>query len=151
MSESCRIINICPLYDLSHVSLLFCYYLCSMFKPVTASILLLAFIAQTFSAPFIKLDYFINTAAYAKNCVNKAKPKMHCNGQCQMMKKIQQQERQDQENSQQKAESKSQVIYSGSSFATLEFNFYKIDIFYNVPVYPIITGMPHSVFHPPTA
>ena len=122
-----------------------------MFKPFTASILLLAFIAQTFSAPFIRLDYFINTAAYAKNCVNKAKPKMHCNGQCQMMKKIQEQERKDQENSQQNVESKTPVLYAASCFATLEFNFHEINVFYNVEVSTAITGIPHSVFHPPTA
>ena len=47
-----------------------------MFKPVTASILLIAFVAQTFTGPFIMLDYFVNTAAYAENCVNKAKPNL---------------------------------------------------------------------------
>ena len=25
---------------------------------------------------------------YAKNCINKARPKLHCNGKCQMMKKM---------------------------------------------------------------
>jgi len=60
----------------------------AMFKKITATILLLAFVSQTFAGPFIMLDYFVNTAAYAKNCINKARPKMHCNGKCQAMKKI---------------------------------------------------------------
>lgn len=90
-----------------------------MFKPVTASILLLAFIAQTFSGPFIRLDYFINTAAYAKNCVNKAKPKMHCNGQCQAMKKIQEEEKKEQQNSEKKSEIKIQVLSSKSFYPTV--------------------------------
>ena len=33
------------------------------------------------------INYYTNTAAFAKNCVNKAKPKLHYNGKCQMMKK----------------------------------------------------------------
>lgn len=120
-----------------------------MFKPVTASILLLAFVAQTFSGPFIRLDYFVNTAAYAKNCVNKEKPKMHCNGQCQMMKKLQEQEKKEQQNSQQKAENKASVLYSTSSFANLDFNFHEIAVFYGFIPVAAVTGLPHSVFHPP--
>ncbi len=41
----------------------------------TGVILLLAFVAQTFSKTFIVAGYYANTAAYAKNCENKAKPK----------------------------------------------------------------------------
>jgi len=59
----------------------------AMFKQLTAILLLLAFSAQTFSSPFILLDYYVNTAAYARKCVNKAKPKLQCNGKCQVMKK----------------------------------------------------------------
>ncbi|KEQ28253.1 hypothetical protein N180_01060 [Pedobacter antarcticus 4BY] len=33
-------------------------------------------------------DYYINTAKYANNCENKSRPKMHCQGKCQMMKKL---------------------------------------------------------------
>ncbi|MGB4843427.1 MAG: hypothetical protein WBP16_03115 [Ferruginibacter sp.] len=90
-----------------------------MFKPVTASILLIAFIAQTFTGPFIWLDYMANTAAYAQNCINKAKPKMHCNGQCQAMKKIQEEEKKDQQNSERKSESKTQVLSSKSFYAII--------------------------------
>ena len=46
----------------------------------TGFILLLAFVAQTFSKTFIVAGYYANTAAYAKNCENKAKTKMNCNG-----------------------------------------------------------------------
>ena len=35
-------------------------------------------------------DYMINLEKYKKNCVNKNKPKLHCNGKCQMMKKMRQ-------------------------------------------------------------
>jgi hypothetical protein len=90
-----------------------------MFKKITASILLLAFVSQTFAGPFIMLDYFMNTAAYAKNCINKARPKMHCNGKCQAMKKIQEEERKEQQNAEEKAASKVQVLSSRSFFSLL--------------------------------
>lgn len=37
-------------------------------------------------------DYMVNLEAYKKACVNKAKPMMHCNGKCQMLKKMKKQE-----------------------------------------------------------
>ena len=61
-------------------------------------------------------DYYTNTSKYAKNCVNKAKPKMHCNGKCQMMKKLQQEEKKDQENPERKSENKSEVVLSSKLF-----------------------------------
>ena len=37
-------------------------------------------------------DYLVNLESYKKACVNKAKPMMHCNGKCQMLKKMKKQE-----------------------------------------------------------
>jgi len=42
------------------------------------------FFAQTFSNAVIVAGYYVNTGAYAKNCENKDKPWMHCNGKYQM-------------------------------------------------------------------
>lgn len=123
----------------------------SMFKKITATILLLAFVSQTFAGPFVMLDYFMNTAAYAKNCINKTRPKMHCNGKCQAMKKIQEEEKKEQQNAERKAEAKVQVLSSRSFFASIQ------------PVTTIIlkatafeleyplTDMSYAFFHPPQA
>lgn len=121
----------------------------NMFKPFTASLLLLAFVAQTFTAPFIMLDYFVNTAAYAKNCVNKAKPKMNCNGQCQAMKKIQEQEKKDLQNTNNKVERMMQALSAKSFFALLVIPARSSDklLFYEVSGFPIDRNI--SVFHPP--
>ena len=64
-------------------------------------------------------DYLLNTNAYAKNCVNKARPAMHCNGKCQMMKKIREEERKNQQDAERKAENLKQVLSSQSSFAKI--------------------------------
>jgi len=39
--------------------------------------------------------YYINTPAYAINCINKNKPQMHCNGKCYLSKKITEQQKKD--------------------------------------------------------
>jgi hypothetical protein len=34
------------------------------------------------------INYYIKLEEYKRNCVNKAKPEMHCNGQCILMQKL---------------------------------------------------------------
>jgi len=77
--------------------------------------LLIAFAAQTFSGAFIKLGYIINPDAFAKYCVNKARPKLHCNGKCQLAKKIKEEEKKEQESLELKT-IKSQSISSKSFY-----------------------------------
>jgi hypothetical protein len=71
---------------------------------------------QTFRGGVVVLDYYTNSAAFAKNCVNKAKPKMHCNGKCQMMKKMQEEEKENQQLPERKFENKMEVLSSKSFF-----------------------------------
>jgi hypothetical protein len=62
-------------------------------KLVLASILMLLVFVQSFSNWFIYLEYQSNKTFIAdKLCINKTKPKLHCNGKCQMMKKIAEEE-----------------------------------------------------------
>lgn len=81
-----------------------------------ATVLLLAFVAQTFSAPFIRLDYYFNQADYARNCINKSRPEMNCNGKCQVMKKILAEEKNEQDAQQRKMNSKVEVLSSKCFF-----------------------------------
>ena len=87
-----------------------------IYRQLTAFIILAAFFAQTFSKTFVIADYYTNTAKYAVNCENKSRPKMHCNGKCQMMKKLHQEEKKDQENQERKLENKNEIILSAKSF-----------------------------------
>lgn len=127
-----------------------CHIFAPMFKKITASLLLLAFVSQTFAGPFVMLDYFLNTSAYAKNCINKARPKMHCNGKCQAMKKIQEEEKKEQQNEERKAEAKIQQVLSSKSF------FCQVEPVYTITTkavafekqYPL-TDISYSFFHPP--
>ncbi len=40
------------------------------------------------SRGIILLSYFTNTEAYQERCQNKARPQLHCEGKCQVAKKI---------------------------------------------------------------
>jgi hypothetical protein len=58
-------------------------------KGIATVILLLLLSVQTFSKWMWVLDYNLNQAYIANNlCINKAKPKLHCNGHCQLRKKM---------------------------------------------------------------
>jgi hypothetical protein len=85
-------------------------------KQVIASFFLLAFTMQTFNTSFVVYNYYANTSAYAKNCINKSKPKLHCNGKCQMMKKLQQEEKKEQQNQDSKTTYKILLTLSSKSF-----------------------------------
>jgi hypothetical protein len=121
-----------------------------MLRYITAIFLLGAFDAQTFDKAVMMLDYYANRAVFAKNCENKAIPNLHCNGKCQMMKKIKEEQKRDQQNPERKAEHKDQVSSSKSFFATLQINgpdcLKCLDSIY-FPALPIDRSF--SIFHPP--
>lgn len=75
-----------------------------MFRPLTTIALLFLFAAQTFQREGFILGYFLNTEPYAKNCVNKARPQLRCNGKCQLAQKIREKEQQEQNRPDRKGE-----------------------------------------------
>lgn len=79
---------------------------------------------------------------------------MHCNGKCQMMKKLEQEEKKDQENPERKSENKNEIILSTKSFfATVSAQF--ILLRKSKKILPSSEGksIDHSfdIFHPPQA
>ena len=121
-----------------------------MYKQITAGLLLVVISLQILNRVVIYIDYYTNTAAYFKNCENKAKMSMHCNGKCQMMKKIQQQEKKDQQNPERR-NGMDELIADKSSYITFNINTSLSGQLY----YPCndnrIAAMPRSYFHPPGA
>ena len=59
-------------------------------KFIACIALLLSLLIQTFSYTFIVVDYYTARAAYLEKCENKARPLLHCDGKCQLAKKIKQ-------------------------------------------------------------
>jgi hypothetical protein len=122
-----------------------------MIKRIFAITLLLAFAMQMFSKAFIVFDYFANTQSFAKNCVNKAKPKMHCNGKCQMMKKLQQEEKKESQVPERKGENKMEELSTKSFFAIVP-SIFSVQISSNYPTIPEMSPikMPRENFRPPS-
>jgi hypothetical protein len=121
-----------------------------MLKQFAAILVLFAFSAQVFNRTAIVLDYYANTASFAKNCENKALPKLHCNGKCQMMKKLRQEEKKDQQNPGRKIDNKNEVASCRSFFAYGLFRkpviIHSHTVYFNTS-FPI--GTAPEIFHPP--
>jgi hypothetical protein len=76
---------------------------------------------------------------------------LNCNGKCQLLKKIKQEEKKDKQNPERKADNKEQVLSFHSFFATLHFNFTEINTRYPASTGIKAVDMPQSIFHPPGA
>ena len=68
-------------------------------------------------------DYFLDTSAYAAKCMNKEKPQMHCNGHCQLQKKLGETDNKDKQNNEHKNETNIEVISSKTFFASIHIPF----------------------------
>lgn len=142
-------------------------YLCRMFcrpahnkrllglrllRPVLAFLLFFSMTTQMFRGDFIILDYYTHQQTFAAACINKDKPQMHCNGKCQMYKKIQQSHRQEQSHPE-LAGSVKIVLYC--MVDTLHFSWPSITKVLQEKFPQIEAALVHreplAVFHPPTA
>jgi hypothetical protein len=74
-----------------------------------------SFMVQAFYSPFILLGYYLNTASYKKQCINKTISMLHCNGQCQMMKKLRQEQKKDEQNPERRNNDKNELLYLSTS------------------------------------
>jgi len=77
-------------------------------KQAFAIFVLLAFVIQSNNRLLLMMDYSIRMENYAAHCENKDRPDVHCNGKCQLDKKLQQENRKDQQNPERKSENKNE-------------------------------------------
>ncbi|MCX6206222.1 MAG: hypothetical protein NTZ19_08230 [Bacteroidetes bacterium] len=116
-----------------------------------ACLLIIAFFAQTFSKGLIIANYYTNTQAYAKNCINKAKPKMHCNGKCQMMKKLKTEENKDRQNPDRKNEVKTDLLYFAQIKQQIAYQTILNKKVFPLVQYKLTQDISADFFHPPSA
>jgi hypothetical protein len=94
-------------------------YLCQnfnrrMLKQCIAFILLLAFMASTFSRAVIVADFYANQDYIAKNlCENRGNPNMHCCGRCILRKRLKKDANQEQNNPERRAGNKETLFVEG--------------------------------------
>lgn len=114
-------------------------------------LLTLSLLVQSMSKGIIVLSYFTNKQAYERYCVNKARPQLHCDGKCQVAKKIKAEEERDQKDP-----------LKGSSFSEVvlinQDHFLRIQPIFassagETLLFPLAIGQPsdrsRSCFHPP--
>jgi hypothetical protein len=120
-------------------------------KFVIVPILMLLMLIQTFSKWAVVVEYNLNKNYIAKNlCINKAKPKLHCNGKCQMMKKLAEEEKQNSSNNNTIRIKIQELVFSNEmnkpclpviTYTTLSYNEEPPLLKHNAPA--------SSIFHPP--
>lgn len=108
-------------------------------------------LVQHFSKVVVLADYLANTERYKQDCVNKAKPMLHCNGKCQVKLKLEAQEREErQRSSSQKLVELDHALSSRSFFPEMASSFEVMstpNIVYDCAFSSSYIG---SIFHPPT-
>lgn len=91
-----------------------------MFRQVVALILLLAFVASSFSKAVIVVGFYANRDYIAKNlCENRDKPGTQCCGRCQLHKRLSQDTEQDRNNPERRTENKRETLFAGQSWEAL--------------------------------
>ena len=121
-----------------------------MLRYLATILLLLSIGMQTFRQSMVIAGYYLNNAAYARTCENKAKPQLKCAGKCQMMKQLYEEEQKEQQLPGLKAEHKLSA-FTPQTFFTPTYN--SIANSKQPDAFAYTTGIPVSfaatVFHPP--
>lgn len=91
-----------------------------MFKKIITSILLIAFAIHSFNSVLIVFGFYANQSRIAATlCENRDRPVLKCHGQCQLAKKLKQQEKKEQQFPGQKGDSKQEDLSSRSFYSSL--------------------------------
>lgn len=122
-----------------------------MIKQFPVILIMLAFTVQTLNKSIIVLNYYTNTASFAKNCENKTRPKLHCNGRCQMMKKMKQEENKDKQNPERRSDNKDEVLYCSLQKSDIIFSNEPALIPFFFLNNSTTKDIPSDFFHPPGA
>lgn len=113
-------------------------------------ILLVALTLQSFYRSIMAMDYELHLPEYLAKCINKDRPELHCKGQCELMKKVREKEKEESK--------KNLVIYEYSSLYVQQ-TFAGIDLYQAVEERNSSDFSPYlmayrfdynpSIFHPP--
>lgn len=96
------------------------HYSKKMFIRFCAYLLLVTLTVQSFHRSLLTMDYQINLTEYLAQCINQNRPELFCNGQCILMKKINDSERTDSEKNVVAYEYS--ALYKHTDFVSLDWN-----------------------------
>ena len=119
-------------------------------KLIIVPILMSLLFIQTFSKWAILIEYNLNRNFIANNlCVNKSRPKLHCNGKCQMMKRLAEEEKQNSSGNTIKISSQEQFFTNELIQVDLPTPNTIALLFNEEPPIPSYSSPIDSIFHPP--
>lgn len=120
-----------------------------MLQKPAAFILLMAFAAISFQNLGLVASYRINNASFLKNCVNKNRPQLRCNGKCQLMKKMMEREHKEQEHPDSKPGSQTTLFFSVINSDQISYPGSGIHSTYPPYISPLLKDNTSDIFHPP--
>jgi hypothetical protein len=128
-------------------------YLCPQMKFIASTIFILLLLTQVFSKWLMVIDYTINKDYIAKNlCENRNRPTLHCNGKCQLIKKMALEDDQSNKTTSGSSVAKTpftEVLFN-AAFAFTQLTTSASDPLYNDFYLVAIPSSFHSsIFHPP--
>jgi hypothetical protein len=109
----------------------------------------MAFTAISFQGTGLLFDYRFNKSAFEKNCINKNRPQLKCQGKCQLMKKMLEREQQEQDHPESKPDAQT-ILFIAFSDSNMV-NISEKGIHSTFPPYtsPHLSDNPTDIFHPP--
>lgn len=118
-----------------------------------AIFLFLTWLCQVGDRYVVMLEFYINQSYIAQNlCENRARPQLHCNGNCVLSKKLAEEQKKQQEIPAKKTDSK-EVVYMSFKTDNSPSNAYTL--LDKAFIFPISIGCPidqsAAIFHPPSA
>jgi hypothetical protein len=122
-------------------------------KFIASTIFILLLLTQVFSKWLMVIDYAVNKDYIAKNlCENRNKPTLHCNGKCQLMKKMAVEDDQSNKTTSGSSVAKTpftEVLFN-AAFSLISLATSASDCLYNDFYLVAIPSSFHSsIFHPP--
>lgn len=125
-----------------------------VFNHIVCFVLVSVFLLQSLGKTIVVADYQINKEYIAKVlCVNKSKPKMHCNGKCHLKKELNKADKKEKSPANPLNEKNEIQLFSQSNLTTDVFNFVVLNTTNVISDYSFHVSDKHldSVFHPPQA
>jgi hypothetical protein len=128
------------------------YTIYQALKVPVVILLALAIFTQSMSRGIILLSYYTNKQAYERYCINKSRPQMHCDGKCQLGKKLKAEEEQDKKDPLKNASFSEIVMICQANDFHIAPSFHTL--FKEKIPHPLSIGKPigwsASCFHPPS-
>ncbi|RVU02862.1 hypothetical protein EOD41_02690 [Mucilaginibacter limnophilus] len=121
-----------------------------MLNRLLSIFLLVALISSNFSRLFIYAGFEANRSYIAKElCVNKARPTLHCNGRCYLMKKLKQADEKEKKQEREEKRNQYQEALPVTSATQLVVTSPSSQKKYAVMPAPGLLQQPTSIFQPP--